>query len=113
MHPKLAPEMLFHRQENHLNMTTNECTYFGLGAAVGVAAAILFAPRPGAKTREYLRSKAEDSVDYVAARASEAQDAAAQAIKRGKKAVQHQSENLSAAVDAGVQTYREAVQTTP
>ena len=37
----------------------------------------------------------------------------AQAIRSGKKAVRQQAENLTAAVDAGVQTYREAVETSP
>lgn len=94
-------------------MSTSDFAYFGLGAAVGAAAAILLAPRPGSETRQYLRSKAGDGTDYLAARASDLQDAAAQAIKRGKKAVQHQSENLSAAMDAGVQSFREVVQTAP
>ncbi len=94
-------------------MSMNEFTYFGLGAAVGVAVAVLFAPRPGSETREYLRSKAEEGTDYVTARASDVRDAASQVIERGKIAVKHQTENLTAAVDAGVQTYREAVQTTP
>ena len=94
-------------------MSTKEFTYFGLGAAAGVAAAVLFAPKSGSETREYLRSKAEDGTDYVKARASGVRDAASQVIERGKRAVQYQTDNLAAAVNAGVQTYREAVQTTP
>jgi len=94
-------------------MNTNEFTYFGIGAALGVAAAVLLAPKSGSETRKFLRSKAEEGTDYAASRASEVRDAAAQAIGRGKKALQHQAENLTAAVDAGVETYREAVKTTP
>jgi gas vesicle protein len=94
-------------------MNMNEFTYFGLGAVVGVATAVLFAPRAGSETREYLRSKAENGTDYVTSHASDVRDAASQVIKRGKKVVQHQTENFTAAVDAGVQTYREAAQTTP
>ena len=94
-------------------MSIKELTYLGLGAAAGVAAAVLFAPRSGSETREYLRSKAEDGTDYVTARASDVRNAASEVIERGKKAVKHQTENLTAAVDAGVQTYQEAVQTTP
>src|SRR5580700_9139662 len=95
------------------HMNTNDLTYFGLGAAVGVAAAVLFAPKSGPQTREYLRSKAEDGTDYVTARASDVRDAASQVIERGKKAVRHQGENITAAVDAGVRSYRDAVETTP
>jgi gas vesicle protein len=94
-------------------MSTNEFTYFGLGAALGAAAAVLLAPKSGPETRKFLRSKADEGTDYVASRASEARDAASQAINRGKKALKQNAENLTAAVDAGVQTYREAVETTP
>jgi gas vesicle protein len=89
-------------------MSMNEFTYFGLGAAAGAAVGVLFASRPGSETREYLRSKAENGADYVTVRASDVRDAASQVIERGKKAVKHQTENLTAAVDASIQTYQEA-----
>ena len=94
-------------------MNSNEFAFFGIGAALGAAAAILMAPKSGPDTRKLLRSKAEEGTDYLASRASEARDSASQAINRGKKVVKQNAENFSAAVDAGVQTYREAVQTTP
>ena len=94
-------------------MNTNEFTYFGIGAALGVAAAVLLAPKSGPETRKLLSSKAAEGTDYLAARAAEVRDTASEAITRGKKAVKQNAENVSAAVDAGVQTYREAVQTTP
>src|SRR6266576_851399 len=89
------------------HMSTNEFTYFGIGAALGAAAAMLLAPKSGPETRKVLRSKAEEGTDYLASRASEARDTAAEAINRGKKVIKQSAENLSAAVDAGVQTYRE------
>jgi gas vesicle protein len=94
-------------------MSTNEFAYFGIGAALGAAAAVLLAPKSGLETRKLLRTKAEDGTDYLASRAAEARDTASQAINRGKKVIKQNADNLSAAVDAGVQTYREAVQTTP
>ena len=94
-------------------MSTNEFAYFGIGAALGAGAAILLAPKSGPETRKVLRSKAEEGSDYLASRAGEARDTAAEAIKRGKKTIRQNVENLSAAVDAGVQTYRDAVETTP
>ena len=80
---------------------------------MGAAAAVLLAPKSGLETRKLLRTKAEDGTDYLASRAAEARDTASQAINRGKKVIKQNADNLSAAVDAGVQTYREAVQTTP
>ena len=94
-------------------MSTNEFAYFGIGAALGAAAAVLLAPKSGLETRKLLRTKAEDGTDYLASRAAEARDTASQAINRGKKVIKQNADNLSAAVDAGVQTYREAVETTP
>jgi gas vesicle protein len=94
-------------------MSTNEFAYFGIGAALGAAAAVLLAPKSGLETRKLLRTKAEDGTDYLASRAAEARDTASQAINRGKKVIKQNADNLSAAVDAGVQTYPEAVQTTP
>jgi gas vesicle protein len=94
-------------------MSSNEFAYFGIGAALGAAAAVLLVPKSGPETRRLLRSKAEDGTDYLASRAADARDTASQAINRGKKTIKQNAENLSAAVDAGVQTYREAVQTTP
>jgi gas vesicle protein len=109
---KLAPEM--HIQQGGLtNMSSNEFTYFGIGAALGVAAAVLLAPKSGPETRKFLRSTADESADYLASRAADARDTASQAINRGKKVIKQSAENLTAAVDAGVQTFREAVQTTP
>ncbi len=94
-------------------MDSNEFVYFGIGAALGAAAAVLLAPKSGPDTRKFLRSKAGESTDYVASRAANARDTASEAINRGKKVIKQNADNLSAAVDAGVQTYREAVQTTP
>ena len=94
-------------------MSTNEFACLGIGAALGAAAALLLAPKSGPETRKLLRSKTEEGTDYLASRAADARDSASQAINRGKKVVKQNAENLSAAVDAGVQTYREAVQTTP
>ena len=94
-------------------MSIRELTYLGFGAAAGVAAAVLFAPKSGSETRKYLHSKVEDGTDFVRGRASDILDAVSQVAERGKKAVRYQTENLTAAMDAGVETYREGVQTTP
>jgi gas vesicle protein len=109
---ELAPKVQIKRR-GIKHMSTNQFAYFGIGAALGAAAAILLAPKSGPETRKFLRSKAEESADFVASRAADARDTASQAIHRGKKALKQNAENLTAAVDAGVQTYREAVQTTP
>jgi gas vesicle protein len=89
----------------------NKLSYFCLGLGLGVAVGVLFAPKSGAETRDYLRSRAEDGTDYVKRRANDLRDTAAEAIDRSKETIRRQKENLSAAVDAGKQAYREAVKT--
>ena len=89
----------------------NKFSYFFLGLGLGVAVGILFAPKSGAETRDLIRAKAGEGADYVKRRSSELRGSAADAIDRGKQNLQRHKENLSAAVDAGKQAYREAVNT--
>ncbi len=89
----------------------NKLSYFFLGLGLGVAVGVLFAPKSGAETRDLLRSKAEEGADLAKRRAAELRDAAAETLERGKSTVQRHKENLSAAVEAGKQAYREATNT--
>lgn len=84
-------------------------SYFFLGLGLGVAVGVLFAPKSGEETREYIRSKAGEGADYVRRRGSDLRDAAEDAIDRGKETVRRQKDNLSAAVDAGKQAYRDSM----
>ncbi|MEQ1884544.1 MAG: YtxH domain-containing protein [Bryobacteraceae bacterium] len=89
----------------------SKLSYFFLGLGLGVAAGVLFAPKSGAETRDFLLSKANEGADLARRRAEEARDAANDALNRSKAAVQRQKENLSAAVEAGKQAYRDSVNT--
>ena len=84
-------------------------SYFFLGLGLGVAAGILFAPKSGEETREFLRSRAEDGADYVKRRSNEFKESAADVIDRSKQTITRKKENLSAAVEAGKQAYRDAL----
>lgn len=61
---------------------------FALGAAVGAAMALLFAPAKGEETREYLSQ-----------RAREGRDRAAEAAKQGRDIVNRGRETLTTAFD--------------
>ena len=87
----------------------NKFSYFFLGLGLGVAVGLLFAPKSGAETRDMIRSKADESKDYLKRRSNELRDSASDAIERGKTAVSRQRDHLAAAVDAGKQAYRDAV----
>lgn len=84
-------------------------SYFFLGLGIGVAVGILFAPKSGEETRGLIRSKAGESKDYLRRRSEELRDSASDILERSKTAVARQKDQLSAAVDAGRQAYRESV----
>ncbi len=90
----------------------SEMGLFFAGTAVGIAAAMLFTPKSGPETREYLRSKANEGADFVKQRAGEVREKAMDMVERGKKTVQEQVDTVAAAMDAGKQAYREAANPT-
>jgi gas vesicle protein len=87
----------------------SKLSYFFLGLGLGVAVGVLFAPKSGTETRQFIRSKANDSVDYVKRRSDDLKDTATETIDRGKETLRRHKDNLSAAVEAGKQAYRESV----
>ena len=89
----------------------NRLSYFFLGLGLGVAVGVLFAPKSGAETRDYLRSKAEEGADYVKRQSDDLRESASDALEKGKQHVQRHKDNLSAAVEAGKQAYRDALKT--
>jgi gas vesicle protein len=86
----------------------SKLSYFFLGLGLGVAAGVLFAPKSGSETREFIKAKANESADYVKRRSETLKETAAETIDRGKDTLRRHKENLNAAVEAGKQAYREA-----
>jgi gas vesicle protein len=87
----------------------SKLSYFFLGMGLGVAVGVLFAPKSGTETREFIKSKANESVDYVKRRGDDLKGTASETIDRGKETLRRHKDNLSAAVEAGKQAYRESV----
>jgi gas vesicle protein len=90
-------------------MTREGIGYFCFGTAVGAVAAILLAPKSGEETRAYVQSKASDASDYVKSSLEDARNTVNDTLNRGKEAIKKQADNLSAAMDAGKQTYQDTV----
>ncbi len=57
---------------------------FIVGAAVGVAIGLLFAPRPGAETRQMLKEKADVARGRAVEAARKARETAGETIKRAR-----------------------------
>jgi len=94
-------------------MNTNGIQMFCLGLGVGIAGAMLFAPKSGAETRKDIRDKAYEGADYMKGQAQEAADAASNLIDRGVLAARAQREGLKAAVEAGRSAYRQSMAAAP
>ena len=70
---------------------------FVLGAISGAAVALLYAPKSGRETRDYLGTKA-----------NEARERAAAAAEKGRDFVQQGRETLTTAIDRGREAYQQA-----
>jgi gas vesicle protein len=81
--------------------------FFLAGLGMGAILALLFAPRSGKETREYIAGKAEEGRDYVVAKTEDLRRQAEGAVEKGKDLVTKQKELLSAALEAGKQAYQE------
>jgi gas vesicle protein len=81
--------------------------FFLAGLGMGAILALLFAPRSGKDTREYIAGKAEEGRDYVKAKTEDLRREAEGVVEKGKDLVTKQKELLSAALEAGKQAYQE------
>jgi gas vesicle protein len=90
-------------------MDKNGLSAFLLGLGVGVGIGMLFAPKSGQETREFIKNKAGESGEFIKQRGAEMKDTASGWVDRGKEAVGRQKETLNDAMEAGKQAYRDAV----
>jgi gas vesicle protein len=88
---------------------TKGLSYFFLGLGIGVAVGMIFAPQSGSETRTLIRSRAGEGGDYIRRRGEQLREGASGLIDRGKDAVARGREQFGAAVQAGRQTYRDAL----
>ncbi len=86
---------------------------FLLGGLTGAALAILFAPRSGRETREYLGEKLREGADRgreltdrVMSKGREVIEDAGQYVEKQREHLKDSKDRLSAAIEAGRQAYR-------
>jgi gas vesicle protein len=88
------------------NNVGSKVSFFLVGLGIGALVGILFAPKSGEETREYLSSKAEEGRDYAQKKARELRERAEDLIERSKEIMARQKEAINTAVDAGKETYK-------
>ena len=81
-------------------------SFFLVGLGIGALVGILFAPKSGEETREFLAQKADEGRDYAQRKARELRERADDLIERGKTVTARQKDSISAAVDAGREAYQ-------
>ena len=83
----------------------SKVSIFLVGLGIGALVGILFAPKSGQETREYLSDRADDGREYAQKKARELRERAEDLIERSKEIMSRQKESLNAAVDAGKDAY--------
>jgi gas vesicle protein len=90
-------------------MDKNGLSAFLLGLGVGVGIGMLFAPKSGQETRQYIKDKAGEGSDYLKQRGSDLKQNASEWVDKGKEAVGRQKDQIADAMEAGRQAYRNAM----
>lgn len=84
---------------------------FLLGAVSGAAVALLYAPKSGQETRDYLSEKAREGRERAAEAAAKGREAVAKgrdAVAKGREAVAQGRETLTTAIERGREAYQQA-----
>lgn len=84
----------------------SKLSFFLVGLGLGSLLGLLFAPKSGEETRDYLSTKADEGRDYAQKKARELRERADDLLQRSKEVVGRQKEAISSAVEAGKETYK-------
>lgn len=84
----------------------SKVSFFMVGLGIGALVGILFAPKSGEETREYLSSKADEGREYAQKKARELRERAEDLIERSKEIMARQKDVIATAVDAGKETFK-------
>ena len=88
------------------NNVGSKVSIFLVGLGIGALVGILFAPKSGEETRDYLSSKADEGRDYAQRKARELRERAEDLIERSTEIMARQKDGVSAAVEAGKDAYK-------
>jgi gas vesicle protein len=79
--------------------------YFLVGIGIGSLIGVLFAPKSGAETREYIAKKAREGNELARKKVREMRYRAEDTVERGKKIITQTERQIAAAIDAGLESY--------
>jgi gas vesicle protein len=88
------------------NDAGSKASFFLVGLGIGALLGILFAPKSGDETRDYLSGRADEGREYAQKKARELRERAEDLIERSKDIMSRQKDAISSAVEAGKETYK-------
>jgi gas vesicle protein len=91
--------------------SSNSVMWFLAGLGFGALLGVLYAPRSGRETREALRSTADEGREFLKQRSREAREAMGDWVDQSREVVREKKDQISSAIDAGRQVFREATKT--
>jgi gas vesicle protein len=82
--------------------------WFLAGLGFGALMGVLYAPRSGRETRDAIKNSAGEGAEYLKSRSKDARETVNQWVDRSKDVVSQKKDQISSAIDATRQAYREA-----
>ncbi len=79
----------------------SKVSFFLVGLGVGALVGVLFAPKSGEDTREFLSKRADDGREFAQKKARELRERADDLIEKSKEVASRKRDSISAAVEAG------------
>ena len=89
---------------------SNSIGWFLAGLGLGALVGVLYAPKSGKETRDTILQSANEGREYLTNRSQEFRGQVGQYVQKGKDAVNRSKDQISSAVEAGRQAYRDAVE---
>lgn len=83
----------------------SKVSFFLVGVGIGALLGVLFAPKSGEETRDYLAKRADEGREFAQRKARELRERADDLIERGKDVAAKKRDSLSAAVEAGREAF--------
>jgi gas vesicle protein len=79
--------------------------YFLMGLGIGSLIGVLFAPKSGERTREYIAKKTREGNELAHKKGQELRERAEDAVERSRKIVAQAGGRIATAIDVGIETY--------
>jgi gas vesicle protein len=89
---------------------SNNIGWFLAGLGLGALVGVLYAPKSGKETRDTILQSANEGRDYLNQRGQEFKGQVDQWVQKGKESFSRSKDQISSAVEAGRQAYRDAVE---